>query len=139
MLADTALGAHGATVVLFRSRASREAAVDGSPFPVLEHSVYFEQHEELPNHLRFTHAGYAALAMVRFPFDHWTVPCIQGSVGQMGNPMEIAQVCMSGRSYVAVMLVIKYENYFRIPQDLDVKNADGDSPSSRCSVSAACR
>jgi hypothetical protein len=76
MLADTALGAHGATVVLFRSRASREAAVDGSPFPVLEHSVYFERHEEAPNRLRFTHAGYAALALVRFPFDHWTVPRI---------------------------------------------------------------
>ncbi|KAM0846258.1 hypothetical protein ACQ4PT_055790 [Festuca glaucescens] len=126
MAAHTALGPHGATVVLFRTRADREAAVDGSPFPVLEHSVYFERHEEAPNRLRFTHAGYAALALMRFPFDQWTEPRIQGSVGSMGNPMEFTQVCMSGRSYAAVMLVIKYENYFRIPQDLDVKNADGD-------------
>ncbi|XBJ19613.1 hypothetical protein VPH35_010567 [Triticum aestivum] len=125
MEAQCAQGSHGTALVLFRSAASREFAVDESSFPVQEHNVYFERHEEDPNRLLFTHRGYAALALVGYPVEHWNRPHIHTSVGGMGNPMEISEICLSGGDYTAVLMVIKYERYLAIPQDLNVKNSDG--------------
>ncbi|CAM0942719.1 unnamed protein product [Alopecurus aequalis] len=47
------------------------------------------------------------------------------SVGGLGNPMEVAHICLSGRHYIAVLVVCKYEVAQNIPAELDVKNSDG--------------
>jgi hypothetical protein len=43
----------------------------------------------------------------------------------MANPMEVAELCMTGREFISVVTVAKYEHFACIPQDLNVKNADG--------------
>jgi hypothetical protein len=92
---------------------------------VEEHNVYFERHEEVSNRLRFDHQGYAALSLVGYPLEHWNRPHIRASVGGVVNPMELAEFCMSGREFISVLVVCKYERFSRIPQDLNVKNSDG--------------
>ena len=125
MVACPITAAHSSHLVIFRSARAREYAVDGSPFLVDEHSVYFERHEEAPNRAHFVHVGFAAVELVAFPLEHWTRPRIRHSIGGIGNPMEVANICMSGRNFISVLVVVKFEAARDIPAELDVKNSNG--------------
>ncbi|CAM0945467.1 unnamed protein product [Alopecurus aequalis] len=117
--------AHGSHLVIFRSYQSREFAVRESPFHAREHTVYFERHEEAPNRGHFLDAGYATLSLVAYPFEFWNRGHIRTSVVEVGNPMEVAEVCMTGADYQSVLVVCKLEFAASIPGEFDIKNGDG--------------
>jgi hypothetical protein len=117
---------HGTRLAVFSTPFDRENAIANGPYVGREASVFFRRHDETDNRFVFEHDAMAALAIRKYPMEHWQRFHITHSSGPYANPHTIDPICLTGVDYHAVLVTVKAESITDIPINITIKNHCGN-------------
>jgi len=105
-----------------------------APFPLLEHTIFLERHDESDDHFLFQHEAYVGLFIEDYPLEHWNRDHIIHCVAPFANPHFIDPICLTGMDYFTVITSVKAESLADIPHHSNFKNHDSSGSVGRVYV-----
>jgi hypothetical protein len=117
---------YGALLAIFGTPKEREATMGFFPLSFEGHCIKMECPEDADNGVAWATSRFCSLSATGFPIERWEEGAVRAAFSPVGSVCCIDPLCLSGKDFSALRLVLKMEGAAQVPPVLLLHDAFAD-------------